>query len=354
MRLFILGLLIGTAVLAKPTAAPASAAVIFAAYLGLVGSSFVLLAPVHWRTLMSRSLIVAFGAGIVVIPYVVTSGAEILAYILMVMNSGNSVWRTETDALGHITYYLNRNYGPLTLGWVWYVALPLLVFNMLVLIRAKDRRSLCAFIGIACGLAMAYAIVTVSAVKSPMIGCILYGTIIAAVAWSAGQIVKHVPVRHEIVLLVGALIFLTQWVPKVGMIEKADLAMQTTDQATKAAFPVVLQALRTHANNRVVVTVPGPVYAGTLDFMARQQGVIGSFNEAYTWDNWSLFMQGIDTCDVVILSEAGMRGQALGYNFPSVQFQSRLLQHMRAAATFAEHPVFTDEQGRSVWVFVRK
>jgi len=48
-----------------------------------------------------------------VIPYAIGSGPEILAYIMMVMHSGNSVWRTETSALGHITFYLNPTLGPL-------------------------------------------------------------------------------------------------------------------------------------------------------------------------------------------------------------------------------------------------
>jgi hypothetical protein len=192
----------------------------------------------------------------------------------------------------------------LRLGWVWYGALPVLAICLGLLVYAKDRRGLCAFVGILCRLGMSYAIVTVSSVKSPMIGSILYGMIIGAIAWSSGQIVRNVPIRHSIVLLVGVLIFLTQEVPQVGMVQRSDLAMQTTDEANRAALPVVLQAVRTHINKKVVVTVPGPVFAATLDFMTRQQGVVGSFHEGYVWDTWELFTHGIGTCDVVIVNDA--------------------------------------------------
>lgn len=353
-RLLGLGVLIGFAVLAKPTAAPASVVVILAACFGVVVAMLVLQAPVHRRAVARSVMWIAFGAAVVVTPYVINGGAEILGYIRMVMSADNSVWRTQTDAMGHATYYLARSYGTLALGWIWYAALPLLGLCLCVLVRGRDRRGLCAFAGLLCALVAAYAIVSISAVKSPMIGSILYGTIIAVVAWASGKVVEHVRVRHEIVLLAGILVFSTQWVPKVGMVQRADPAMQITDQASRAALPVVVEALRTHRNNRVVVTVPGPVYAGTLDLMALQQGVTGSFNEAYTWDTWELFMQGINTCDVVILSEAGMLGQALGYNFPSVRFQPRLLAYLRSSPAFNAKPVFTDEAGRSVWVFVRK
>lgn len=353
-RSLLLGLLVGTAVIAKPTAAPASAAVILAAYLGQLASSLVLSAPLPKRALTRNSLIVAVGAALVVVPYAMASGVEILAYIMAVMHSGNSVWRTDTSALGQITYYLNPDLGPLMMGWVWYAALPVLALCLGVLVYAKDRRGLCAFAGILCALGIAYAIVTVSSVKSPMIGSILYGMIIGSIAWSSGQIVRNVPIRHSIVLFVGVLIFLTQWVPQVGMVQRRDLAMQTTDEANRAALPVVLQALRTHANKKVVVTVPGPVFAATLDFMTRQRSVDGSFHEGYVWDTWELFTHGVDTCDVVIVNDVGMRGQSATYNFPSVRFQPRLLQYLRGSGQFDEHRVFADEHGRSVWVFVRK
>lgn len=353
-RLLMLGLLIGAAVISKPTAAPASVAVIFAVYLGQGASSFVLQPFVSRRALLRGAMVMALGAAVVVIPYVIVSGAEVLAYILMVMHDTKSVWRTKATTVGHITFYLNRGLGFMMLGWVWYAALPILLLCLGLLIRAKDRRGLCAFIGILCGLAVAYLIVTVSTVKSHMIGSILYGAIIGAMAWSLGQIVRHLPIRNSIVLLVGVLIFLTQWVPQKGMVQRADPAMQTTDQASRAAFPVVLEALRTHTNKNVLVTAPGPVFSATLDFMARQQGVVGTFHESYVWDQWQLFVQGVYSCDIIVLAEAGMLGQSQSYNFPSLQFQARLLQYLRDSQAFSEQAVYTDERGKSVWVFVRQ
>ena len=199
----------------------------------------------------------------------------------------------------------------------------------------------------------AYAIVTVSQVKTPLIGSILYGTIIATVIWSIGLVLSHISIRGAIVFTLGAAIFITQWTPRnEAGVQRGDPAMIAVDEASKATFPVMLQALRSGAKT-VLVTVPGPVYDGTLDLLARQQGVSSSFLTGYNWDTWEMFLQGIATSDVIVLSEPGMLGQSLGgFNFPSVQFQERLLSALRTNTAFTGKSVFTDPQGRSVWVFV--
>ncbi|MDM0122290.1 hypothetical protein [Variovorax arabinosiphilus] len=354
LQLLTLGFLIGAAIIAKPSAAPASLAVISATYLTQLGSFLLLRVQLSKRALVRNSLLVALGAAVFVVPYAITSGAETYAYIKWVMGTSNSVWRTETSTLGHITYYLNRSYGPLMLGWVWYVALPILLLCLGLILRAKDRRDLCAFTATVCGLVVAYIIVTVSSVKSPMIGSILYGTIIAAVTWALGRIVFYVPIRGVLILLIGAGIFCTQWIPKAGMVSRTDAGMRATDQATKAVAPVVLEALGKSANKRGLVTVPGPVFGGTLDFLAKQEGMASSIRQAYALDSLDKFQEPIQWADVIILSESGMLGQSNGFNFPSIKFQAQLLQLMRGDATLSGHPVFTDEQGRSVWVFIRK
>lgn len=352
-RLFLLGVLFGVAITAKPTAAPASVVVLgvgFAVQLGLS-----LIARPGWaaRSLARRTGVVILGASVVVVPYFVTNGRGILTYILVVMAADNNVWRTEASALGHLTYYLNKGTGTLMLGWIWYWMVPILILCAGVLVRAKQKRELCAFAGMISALAAAFTIVTVSEVKSLMIGSILYGTMIATVAWSLGRIVRHVPIRHAVVFILGGAVFVTQWVPRAGMIQRADPAMVATDEASKAVFPEVLRALRSGHAKTVLVTVPGPVYAGTLDFLASQQGISRNFLAGYTWNTWELFMQGVGSSDVIVLSESGMRGQALGFSFPSVQFQERLLNALRANAAFKGKPVFTDAEGRSVWLFTR-
>ncbi len=352
-RLFVLGMLFGVAALAKPTASPATVLVLGVGLAMQIGVS--LIAQKSWsiESFVRRAVIVFFGAALLVTPYIVTNGLGILSYILTVMGSESTVWRTDASTLGHITYYLNRSTGSRVLGWIWYFAIPLLILCGSILTYAKDKRALSAFAGIGSALAMAYAIVTVSEVKSAMIGSILYGTIIAAVTWSLGQIVSHVPIRRSMVCFVGILIFLTQWVPRAGMIQRTDPAVIAIDEANRIAFPAVLQALEGAAKT-VIVTVPGPVYAGTLDFLARQQRASHNFTAAYTWNTWELFAQGIAAADAVVLSEPGMRGQALGFNFPSVQFQNRLLNALQANPDFSGKPVFSDADGKSVWLFIRR
>ncbi|RYH45719.1 MAG: hypothetical protein EON54_16660 [Alcaligenaceae bacterium] len=129
--------------------------------------------------------------------------------------------------------------------------------------------------------------------------------------------------------------------------------MIAVDQASKAAFPVVMRAIQAGAKS-VFVTVPGPVYDATLEFMARQDGFAATFTTGYNWDKLEPFVDAVAASDVVVLSEPGMLGQSLGgFTFPSVQFQAQLLSQLKGDTSFGGKPVFSDAQGRSVWVFVR-
>jgi hypothetical protein len=353
-RLIALGLLFGVSAIAKPTAAPASLVVLAVGFVTQLGMTFLLQPGWPVRSAIRRTAIVALGAGLVVVPYFLVNGAEILAYIRNVMDSGNKVWRTQASFQGHLAYYLNKGTGTLMLGWLWYLAIPILLCCAAILVRIRDRRALASLGALVSALLAAYVIVSVSEVKSLMIGSLLYGAIIGAVVWSLGAIVRYFPIRHFVVFVLGAGIFLVQWTPHAGMIRRADPAMASTDDATKAVFPAVLAALQVDERKAALVTVPGPVYAGSLDFLARQQGVVRRFSAAYTWDRWELFAEGVAAADIIVLSEPGMRGQALGFSFPSVHFQQKLLSTLRADATFSGRPMYTDEQGRSVWVFVRR
>jgi hypothetical protein len=349
-----LGILFGAAVLAKPTASPASIVILGLGFIVQMGLTLWCQRPWSIGEVARKIGIVTLGASLLIIPYVITNGLGILQYILTVMGADKEVWRTKTSVLGHFSYYLNRGVGPLMLGWIWYLAVPVILACAGVLIYAREKRSLISLAALLSALAAAYVIVSVSEVKSLMIGSILYGLIIATVTWSLGQLVNRISSRHVLVLILGVAVFVTQWVPRAGMIQRADPAMAVTDKATKAVFPEFLAALQKGERKTALVTVPGPVYAGTLDFLARQQGVARDFQAGYTWNTWEMFSRGVASSDVIVLSEPGMVGQALGFNFPSVAFQARLLDALRANSEFTGRSVFTDAEGNSVWLFVRK
>lgn len=352
-RLLGLGLLFGAAVLAKPTAAPATVVVLGAGFVAQMALTLILQRRWSARLFVRALLIVTAGAVLFIAPYAITNGLEILSYIRTVMRADISVWGVQASLSEHITFYLNKGAGTSMLGWVWYWMVPIYAFSVFVLIRARDKRALCGLAGMTAAAVAAYCIVTASQMKTMLIGSILYGTILAIAVWCLGHIVIHVPVRRKLLPVFGALIFATQWVPRAGMIQLADPAMATTDKASRAVFPEVLHAFVSTNAKTALVTVPGPVYAGTLDFLARQQGVARNFIWADTWNSWDMFLKGVAASDVIILSEPGMQGQALGFNFPGVKFQAPLLKLLQGDAAFSGQPAYTDEQGRSVWVFVR-
>lgn len=348
-RLFVLGLVFGAAVVAKPSAAPASALVLAAGFIVQLGLTMHLAKRWNWRV----PAMVTLGAFCFVLPFLYTNGVATFEYIRMVMSTEGSVWGTQASTWGHMSYYLKRDYSILMLGWVWYAAIPVFVVCGALLLKDRDRRALPGFLGLMLAVATAYVIVTSSAVKSPLIGSILYGTVIAAVAWCLGWFFTRVRVRGWLVAAAGAIVFATQWTPSARLINSLDPTMQATEAANRAALPVVLEALRIAARPSVLVTVPGPAYAGSLEFFVKQRVPAASFVSGYTWRTWEQFEQGIVNADVVVMSEAGMSGQALGFSFPSVEFQPRLLDYLRANADFRGTRAYTDPEGRAVWVFVR-
>ncbi|OUM02053.1 hypothetical protein A8M77_13165 [Variovorax sp. JS1663] len=351
-HLIALGLLFGLTIVSKPTAAPASMVVLGIAWIAQVSASMLVARARDISRTVRAGGWVALGAACLFIPYLVTNGAAILAYVREVM-AGDSMWRTPGSAWEHITYYLSRPTGTLVLGWAWYAALPLFAGCVALIAWFRDKQALPAFAAVMAATTTAYLIVTVSAVKSLMIGSILYGTIVAAVVWSLGYLMTRIPFRGSAVLVAGALVFAVAWVPRTGQIHREDPSMLAADTANRTILPALTEVLRARPNATVLVTVPGPAYAGTLDFLSRQQGMTRTFLSGYTSDSWERVWQSASSADVIVVSEVGMVGQSLGYSFPSLKYQMRLLDELRTRAEFAGSPAFTDAKNRSVWLFVR-
>lgn len=351
-RLFALGLLFGLAILAKPTAAPASALVLAVAFSVKVFLTLLAVGRPHRPRLVMSAFSTVVGALLVVLPYAATNGAAILTYVTEVMGS-DSVWRTKTSLWGHLSYYLRPDTARLMLGWIWYAFIPAYLLCGALLLRKRDYEGLWSFVALMAAVCTAYAIVSVSGVKSLLIGSLLYGAIIMAFIWCMGKIVVLLRIRPRVVVVVALVVFAFTWTPRAGMVHRSDPSMLQADVANRAAFPVVFDALSRSARKTVLVSVPGPVYSASLDFLLRQRGVQASFAASYTWGSWELFEEGARAADVVVLAEQGMVGQALGFSFPSVAFQGRLLEWLKASPSFRGRPVLTDDRGRSVWVFSR-
>ena len=350
--LLALGLLFGLTTIYKPTAAPASVVVLGFAWAMQLGVSMLVARGWDGRRVAKSSGWVIGGAACVVLPYLLMNGATILAYILEVMG-GDSMWKTPTSAYGQLTFYLNKGTGMAGLGWGWYAAAPLLAGCAFLIALFKDKEAMPAFAAVTSAVLTSYVIVTASSMKTLMIGSILYGAIIAAIVWSLGYLVMRTRLRARVICLLGLVVFATQWIPSAGQVHRADPAMAAADTANRAILPALTEILRSRPTASVLVSVPGPAYAGTLSFLTRQQGFVRAFNSGYTNDSWERVQQTVSAADVIVLSEAGMVGQSLGWTFPSVKFETRLLDELRAGTEFTGRPAFTDAQNRSVWLFVR-
>ena len=349
-----LGALFGLAALAKPSALPATIVVLGGSFVVQIASaSFVARSTAGVGRTISWTLL---GALTVLVPYLIFNGQHVVAYILMVFGSENEIWRTEGSLLVHLTYYLNPITGRLALGWVWYGAPILLVCAFVALAWRGDKRSLIGGIGVLVALALAYVITAASGVKSLMIGSILYGTIIGATIWSAGRIVEAMRVHPLTWFAGGVALALVAWTPMAGMFRSHDPAMVATNAATDVTAPLVLEAMaRFEGTPVVLVTAPGPIYAGTLNFFAIQAGYRGAtFRSGYTWGDRAVFDAAISSADIIVVSEPGMVGQGLGFNFPSIELQSGILNDLRNDGRFVGRRVYVDPDGLGIWLFERR
>lgn len=355
---FWLGALTGLAILAKPSASPAAIVVLGIAFVSQFCVAVFEARQTSLAPVFRRSGVIVAGALVVLLPYVVTSGSHVISYILTVMGNERAVWETNTSVLGHLTYYLNRGTGPVMLGWFWFFGPVILVMYGALLIWKRNWLELLRFAGLLCALLAAYLIPSISTVKSLLIGSLVYGCIIAAVIYATAAILRTLPVPSALVVAIGAALYVYGWTPRAGMIHREDPSMAAIDVANRAILPSVVEKLKlfpTAAGTpTVLISVPGPAFAGTLDFLTRQQGTKGRFIAAYTWSTWTMFADAVAGAQIVIACEPGMAGQALGFSFPSVQFQEKLIQTLRADAAFTGEPAFTDPSGKSVWIFVRR
>ncbi|MFZ1814794.1 MAG: hypothetical protein WBO55_02495 [Rhizobiaceae bacterium] len=353
-----LGALLGICVLAKPSASPATVVVLVVAYLAQLPATML---P-DWRAsigpILRRAALISMAAIAVLLPYLITSGNHVLSYILNVMLSEREVWETKASFSGHLMYYINKGTAPLMLGWFWYLGLPILVTCVLALVWRRSWPELQRFAGLLAALAVAYVIPSLSPVKSLLIGSLVYGSFIATVVYATAMILRSVDVSPTILVIAGVVIYAYNWTPRAGMIHRDAEVFRATDSANRTVSPIVIDKLEaippTNGRPTVLVTVPGPVYAGTMDFLSRQGGVVGEFISAYTWSTWEMFADGIASADILIAQEPGMVGQALGFNFPSVAFQDRIIETLNSDASFVGAPAYTDPDGRSVWVFSRR
>lgn len=354
-EMILVGLLIGGAALSKPTGMPAGLVVMSVGYLGATAAAL-LGGTGTLRQIVTKSLFMLIGAAILVIPFLVVGGRELLNYILAVMGKG-SVWRTDEPLSGQLTYYLKPD---LFVGSVGWLSLPGPFFLLAGIVAAglsRDRASLARVIGVCASVLAAYAIPAMSPVQSGFFGSLFYGTFIAGSLWSLAQMLRAKPVPGGIVLFAGLAVFGGFWRPNALFVATNDRGYTVIDAATRAVTPSILELLAAGAAQGRVLSVyissPGPVFEGTIQYEALLNEIPSIYVPDYTDNDWSSILAKAKRADIVVASESGALGQSSQLTFPAVQYQGRLIAALAADATWRKLTTFVDEAGYKTIVLTR-
>ena len=269
------GLLLGAALLTKPTLAPMTVT-LFGASAG-----FVLLETV-WRhesrrpALFASLWMVGLG-GVIAMPHYILAWRHYVAYIHeQVFGANATLWAPQLTLFDSATYYLTGPGGRLGAGpWFW---LFLVVAPVAVLACARAighgivlRRTL----QFAMVLAIAWAGFTVPAFKSPFIGIVVPALIVSSIGVAAVMLLIVMPRRGGMVPLMLALFSAAAWVPPHVSLWSALPGREYIDDQNHivAALTDALATNQDLADKRLYVpAIAQYINQDTLSFMLRARG----------------------------------------------------------------------------------
>jgi hypothetical protein len=191
--LFFLGLLCGFAAALKPTALPASVAfILFAAFAAVLSECFES-ANINVRIVLKQSSVtlLLFGSGFLLgIAAIDGVGlADTIRYIMQTLIYDRDFWASHGSLLFHLTFYSVGGGGRLALKYWFFVGLAL--FAVRFWLSRRNRSELVRALGLLAAVAAAYAIPTLSAMKTFWLGAIFYGPFIVAMVLNYVAIVDR-------------------------------------------------------------------------------------------------------------------------------------------------------------------
>jgi hypothetical protein len=350
------GLLVGGAALSKPTGMPAGSVVMGVGYLAAIAAALIggTATP---KQIVTKTLFMLLGVAILVIPFLVVSGRDLLNYILAVMGKDLAVWRTDGSLSVQLAYYLKSDLFFGAVGWLLPAGPVLLLAWLVTAGLSRDRALFVRTLGVCVSLLVAYAIPAFSPVKTGFIGSLFYGTFIAGTFWSLAQMLRAKPVPGTAVLLVGSAVFAGFWRPGVPFIAMEGESFAAMDTANRAVTPSILEVLAAGAMQgqplSVYTSSPGPVFDATLQYEALLRAIPSTYTGDYTNPDWSSILAKAQVADIVIASDAGALGQGGGFAYPGIQYQDRLIATLAADATWRKLTTYVDEAGFKTIVFTR-
>jgi hypothetical protein len=289
-----IGALSGLALVSKPSAVPATAVLLAVAF----GGSALLhmmsqTGEVIWirlRAIMRAAALIGLGTALVAGPVYAVIWHDVYTYILLAMVKLHDQNTIPGDLLFHSLYYSTGDGGRVTLGRAIWVLLAFWTAALgygLLLARHLVPRLLC-YLSV---ILLAYAIPSLTVVKSLFFGSAFYGVLIASSAAVAGELWCRVLPRRRpdariaiagLTCATGVALLVNQ-----NMLQSPTVLMTFSPEARKdslEASDYIWSVLKSHALAReegqqsrrveqVMVLTPEPVTGGALSLYAATEGV---------------------------------------------------------------------------------
>jgi hypothetical protein len=315
----ILGALSGVVVLLKPAALPAS--------IGAIASLLVISrvageltdeprAPAH--TNGGRYWLFAAAGAAIMAPYLTVSLKHAAHYIWNTMVVNGDQWQYHAPLSAHATYYSAGYGGHLALGnWLW-IGLALFAVRA-ALALACAQSDLARTIRLFCALAVAYAIPTLSPMKSFFLGAIFYGTFVVAMALNAVAVLDILAAvspgsLRRWLAPVAALGLMVVFI-RTAIAGEVVLATRFDDrlrQDMTTYSPLVWSTLRAaastvpadHAPLDIAFLSPYPVNSWLMQLYAERELVPVRTREAYYGRSVNATVANLSSADIAVISTA--------------------------------------------------
>lgn len=357
-KFLLLGLLVGFALLSKPTGMPAGATVIGIGYFASVAIALTEQGSSALRPLTIGTALIAISAAVVAFPYYAIAGEHVLAYIRMVMVDQRELWQMPGSLREHLLYFLQPRLATSMLGWLWWAGIGATIAHGVYCIvnwksASGERKRFMATLIVVC---FAYAIPSLSPVKHSYIGCLFYGTAAMVFIWNIGCLLRLVPVKPAVVALAGLLIFVVFWRP-ANINTELNAAMWESDKATKTIWPPLSELLPRETEGarapELYIASIGPIFDKTLEYFVLKQGLAARVTSGFTTPTLADALKQASTADIVVVSETGALGQS-GAPFPVTKIQDQLMHALEHDPGFRILSSYSDFEGRRTLVFAKR
>jgi len=343
------------AVLAKPSASPATAALLGIAALFAIW----LQRPLRARlpNLGKFVLVTSVIAG----PYFATNATAIYDYIHQAMVEQYDVNKLDAPFWTQALYYSTGGPGPFTLSTALWVGILLFIWNLAFLCLSRSREDLIRYCCFGLVVLVAYIIPTASPVKTPFLGSIFYGTflffmvrgLILAFA-QFGHLVQPKARRSILISAAGPAVLilftlttfhgwrLLSTEPKNIAGEWTQASHQLTTALEKEVTAVDLQRPAI-----VFITAAYPVSSTNVSLASRWDGIQMEGDGGYYIRSLKEGEEHARRADFVLISQKYMGP------YPGSELGLSLLQRIRDSGDFALVTDFAFSDGLKAYLFRR-